>query len=81
MQHLAFLTACYKLGTRYHTGQWSRGYRLACLASERCRREHSALNIGRVVELLDSHSRIQSQEFRDCVAYHLRKLARHRHSL
>lgn len=81
MNHLAYLTVVYMLGSRYHSGQWSRGYRLACLASERAKREHSGLDLGRMCEQLRAHAPFQSKSFRARVAFYLRKLRKYRYSL
>ncbi len=86
MHHLAYLTACYWLGMRYHSGQWSKGYRLLCLADQRGRREHSALNIGRIAGDIEVNGRISTLhphggEFRRVLAYYLRKLRKYRFDL
>lgn len=81
MEHQAYLTACYILGYRYHSGQWSKGYSLLCMASERGKREHSCWNVGRTMEQLENHSPVCSQKFRDMVAYFLKKMRKHRDSL
>lgn len=87
MNHLAYLTACYILGTRYHSGQSSKGDRLQCQAQERARREHSALNLGRVVDGLYGHTfpegytYPQGCKFRRTVAHFLRRMRHSRFSL
>ena len=82
MHHIAFLAVCYLLGSRYHSGQWSKGYQLLCLADQRSRREHSALNIGRVVEHLDNNTLYPKDgTFRNMVAYYLHKMRKHRFDL
>ena len=82
MIHQAFLAACYMLGVNYHTGQWSKGYRLLCLADQRAKREHSAWNVGRTVDQLAEHKLYpKGCEFRNNVAYFLRRMRKHRFSL
>lgn len=82
MCELAYLTACYILGSRYHSGQWSRGYRALCLAQKRALVENSGLDIGRVAEHLDAHTLYRSgSEFRNAVAAALRRMRHSRHSL
>lgn len=82
MNHQAFLTVCYMLGLHYHSGQASKGYALLCMASERAKREHSAWNVYRTVEQLQEHRLYpKGCEFRNRVAYFLRKMRHHRHSL
>jgi CxxC motif-containing protein (DUF1111 family) len=82
MYEQAFLVVCYKLGASYHTGQWSPGYRLQCLASSRAARNHSAWNIGRTLEQLDGHVLyMQGGPFRNAVACILRSMRKHRFSL
>lgn len=86
MRHLAYLTACYILGSRYHTGQSSKGYRILCLAQERCKREHSALDIGRVIDGLYSRTDCgytypKGCKFRKAVAFFLRRMRHSRKSL
>jgi hypothetical protein len=82
MVEQAYLVACYILGSRYHSGQWSKGYRLLCQASERAARNHSAWDIGRTVEQLEDHKLYrQGSEFRNMVAYFLRHMRKHRFNL
>lgn len=79
MQHQAFLVVCYLLGSRYHSGQWSNGYRLMCLAEKRARREHSAWNVGRTVEQLKAGKLYpKGSNFRNAVAAILWKMRKHR---
>jgi len=79
MIHQAFLTACYILGSNYHSGQGSDGYRLLCLAETRAKREHSAWNIGRTVEQLDKNQLYpKGCDFRNHVAYFLKTMKKHR---
>lgn len=81
--HLAYLLAVYYIGTRYHSGQDSKGYSLSCLAQQRASREHSALDLGRQLENLTARKskRIHRPEFVTAVAFYLRKLRKHRFSL
>lgn len=82
MYEQAFLTACYILGLRYHSGQWSKGHRLMCLAEQRGSRNHSAWDIGRTVEQLQDHQVYpRGGEFRCAVAFWLLRLRHHRESL
>ena len=82
MMHQAYLTAVYMLGTRYHSGQWSRGYQLACIAQERMNREHSCADVGRMAEHLDGHTLYsRGSPFRNAVACCLRRLRHCRHAL
>ena len=82
MFHIAFLAVCYKLGVCYGGSEFSKGYALHSRASERASREHSALNIGRVVEHLDNHTLYgQGSNFRNSVAYILNKMRKHRFDL
>lgn len=82
MYEQAYLVACYMLGERYHSGQWSKGYRLLCLAEERGRRNHSCWDIGRTVEQLREHKLYrQGGDFRRAVAYMLNSLLKYRHTL
>lgn len=82
MEHQAYLTACYILGYRYHSGQWSKGYSLLCMASERGKREHSCWNVGQTMEQLEKHQLYaQNSKFRNQVAYFLKSLRKYRKSL
>lgn len=82
MHHQAYLVACYMLGMQYHSGQWSNGYRLLCLADQRANREHPGWDIGRTVEQLSAGELYQhGGVFRNAVAYYLNKLRKYRHSL
>lgn len=82
MYEQAYLVACYMLGERYHSGQFSKGYRLLCMAKERGRRNHSAWDIGRTVEQLREHKLYrQNEPFRRAVAYMLNQLRKYRHAL
>lgn len=82
MHHLAYLTAIYKLGLQYHSGQWSKGYRLLCIADKRAKKYHSALDLGRIVENLDSHKFYRKgDKFRNLVAFYLNALRKYRKSL
>ena len=82
MNHQAFLVVCYILGSRYHSGQCSKGYALLCMAQTRAAREHSAWNVGRTVEQLDNHRLYkQGGKFRNQVAAILWRMRKHRHSL
>lgn len=82
MFELGYLFACYILGSRYHTGQWSTGYAMMCMASMRAKRENSALDIGRAVELLNNQ-RIYPKgcEPRNIVAYWLKRMRHRRNTL
>ena len=84
MHHLAYLMTCYILGVRYHSGQWSKGYELLCMAQERASREHSALDLGRQMENLadrNKRRRIYSPEYIKAVAFWMRKMRKYRHNL
>lgn len=82
MYHYAFLVACYILGTSYHSGQASKGYRLLCLADQRACREHTGVSIGRTVFQLQTHLLYpKGCDFRNAVAYFLKRLRHQRHSL
>lgn len=82
MNHQAFLVVCYILGTNYHSGQWSKGYSLLCLAEMRARREHSSWNIGRTCEQLRNHELYPKHcAFRKLVAYYLFRMRKHRTNL
>lgn len=82
MSEQAFLTVCYMLGSRYHSGQSSKGYRLLCLAERYASRNHSAWNVGRTLEHLDNHTLYpQGGAFRNCVAAILFRMRRHRFTL
>ena len=87
LEHLAFMTAIYRIAIRHHSGQWSRGYRLLCYSAERVRKYHSALDVGRVCEALDLHTKgpfdpnrpepfkyHRHSLFRDRVAYYMLKI-------
>lgn len=64
--HLAALTAIYILARDYHSGQASKGYRLLCMAQERCLREHN-VHIGRVITLFEDDDVVQSVQFKSIV--------------
>lgn len=82
MEYQAYLTACYILGYRYHSGQWSKGYSLLCLALERGKRDYSGWNIGRTVEQLENHQLYcQNSKFRNMVAFFLKKMRKCRQTL
>lgn len=78
---LAYLIAVYILGTRYHSGQASKGYRLAYIADERARR--SGIDLGRQVENLADRrkKKIYTKEHIKMVACCLRKLRKYRFDL
>lgn len=77
---LAYLAACYWLGSNYHSGQWSRGYRCLCQAQQYSLREYG-VDLGRHWDQLSSHSRLQGQQYRNYVAYWLRRMKGSRYSL
>ena len=83
MYELAYLVVCYALGVNYHTGQMSQGYRLACLALERGRREHSALNVGDVWDKLHNKRVLYPKggAFRKAVAFWLWRMRHQRNYL
>lgn len=83
MNHLAYLTAVYWLGERYHSGQGSRGYYLLCLAWQRAFREHCCVDLGRTCEQLRTHSKLYPKHtpFRREVARHLFNMRRVRNKL
>ena len=82
MYEQAYLVACYMLGERYHSGQFSKGYRLLCMAEERGRRNHSAWSVARSAYQLREHKLYrQGGDFRRAVAYMLNKLRKYRHAL
>ena len=76
----AYLTACYILGSRYHSGQASKGYRLLCQASERARREHPGWRIDTSWEQLYALYP-KGGEFRNAVAFWLKSMRHSRWSL
>ena len=76
---LSYLTACYILGTRYHSGQWSRGYSAFNIANQFALRD--GISLGRIVEQLSKHSILQSRQFRSSVAYYLWRMKGSRTSL
>jgi hypothetical protein len=81
MYHQAFITVCYMLGARYHSGQSSKGYELLCLAQRRAVQCHSGWNVGRTVEALEwGNTTIYPKggAFRNAVAYYLKAMKHHR---
>lgn len=80
MAELAYLTAVYKLGRDYHSGQWSKGYRLLCIADQRARRQ--GISLGRIVEQLETDRLYKKGcRFRQLVAFWLFNLRKHRTEL
>lgn len=72
----AYLVALHRLGSVYHSGQWSKGYRLMCLADTYSRRWYG------IAPAWPSHFGGESNvRFRRAVAYWLRHLRHHRHTL
>lgn len=69
----AYLVAVYTLGCRYHSGQYSRGYRLLCLANH-----YADCWYGRCIT---TPAFIHDPELRREVAFWLRRLRHSRHSL
>jgi len=80
MHELAYLIAAYRLGVDYHSGQWSKGYRLQCQAEERLSR--SQINPGRTWEQLDARTVYpRGAGFRNAVALWLKRMRHSRHTL
>ena len=80
MHHLAYCYACYMLGRDYHSGQASKGYLLLCLAKQRLRREHN-YHTPMSMEAMLRKPLCRNQEFRNLVAYYLKKLRKYRKEL
>ena len=80
MHELAYLIAVYKLGSDYHSGQWSKGYRLLSLASIRLKRTQH--NSSRMYDQLFHDQKYgvypKHSKFRSLVAYYLFKLRKYR---
>lgn len=82
MNSIEFLVVCYKLGVNYHSGQWSKGYRLLCLAQMRADQEHTGMNLGRTLEQLDKHTLYpKGGSFRNEISIILMKMRHYRFSL
>lgn len=82
MHHYAYLTAVYWLASHYHSGQWSKGYRLMCIAQERQRQHHAGAALYRTVEQLQNDQLYtKHSDFRRVVAYYMHRLRKYRFKL
>lgn len=88
LSEMMYLAAIVHLGTRYHSGQWSKGYRLQCLAEKRMYREFSVsayviLRCAGLVETDDktSYRYRKHTQPRKLLAFWLKRLRHSRRSL
>jgi hypothetical protein len=82
MNELAYLYVVWRLGRDYHSGQWSRGYRILCLAEHRCAREWRGIHsLDCVDRELKEHAAYVKPEFRSYVAFWLRRMRHSRRDL
>lgn len=82
MHHYAYLVALYMLCEYHHSGQWSKGYHLLCLAQTRGEREHGFASVARSADQCRKWQLYKKNgEFRRAVAYYLFKLRKYRHDL
>jgi hypothetical protein len=55
--------AVYALGVHYHSGQWSRGYRLSCIAGSQLRRRFPGQDCLAIIEgMLDKYSKYPAKQ-------------------
>lgn len=82
MQHLAYLIVMYKLGSDYHSGQASNGYKMMCQAQQRLAEHHNIFQPSRIVDHLRCHTLYpKGGDFRNAVAYYLKKFKKYRWKL
>jgi hypothetical protein len=81
---LGYLLALHKLCSLNHSGQWSKGYRLMCLAEQRLIKQHgwkSVSDFSTLPKREPGDSPMFVDLLRDAIAFWLKRLKRYRDKL